>query len=611
MGTWCPEMCGIVGVVSLSMPSLVGAASRLNNHQTHRGPDHQEAQLVAEFVALGYSRLAIVGIGPDGNQPIRSRSGLTTAVFNGEIYNYRELIERYALPPCPSDSYAFAELWERFGAKSFELLRGMFGGAIFDHRSGDLTLVRDRFGIKPLYYAEKSGAVYFASELRALVSVAFPSVPELDPDAITQFLTFGALPAGVSPFKDVKMVLPGEVVRVSVDSGSAVMTHLTNFAGPDIIESEPEIGRFRSVLQDSVLHHLEADIDVSLLLSAGVDSTMIAMAARDLGRKLTCLTVSGSLYGDETAGARRTATAYGHNYQSVPVDLNEGMVTDFFHNMQRPSIDGLNTYLVCGAVAAAGFRVALSGLGGDEAMAGYSHARLLPYVRARARLGNAGNLALKGAAPLLQRATMGKLKLSRMLAPEGPDDAMSLCSLQRELFAPATVEALTGRRNIQFPWSADTRVAAQGASVRAWAAAERSIYLESTLLPDADAFSMAHSVELRVPFVDHVLRSFTLGVPERLRRKQGKARFVNAVNDAVLQTAMERPKTGFTIPMPALMQSGVLRAATSRARNPDAAIWNHLDYSAGSAILKSANFNRWSEMWSIVALNSWIESFSR
>ena len=209
----------------------------------------------------------------------------------------------------------------------------------------------------------------------------------------------------------------------------------------------------------------------------------------------------------------------------------------------------------------------------------------------------------------MNRRFGGRSKTQRLLGPDGPKTALELCLLQRELFSPSTVAALSGSKTTGASLGAAFNLGDSDGSLKAWAAAERAIYMESTLIPDADAFSMSHSVELRVPFVDHVLRAFTLGIPERVGRARGKARFVNTIADETLHAVARRPKTGFTVPMPRLMQSDPLRAYVADALKPNAPIWDVLHRDTGAPILSNSTTSRWSEAWALVALNSWLGSF--
>jgi asparagine synthase (glutamine-hydrolysing) len=351
-----------------------------------------------------------------------------------------------------------------------------------------------------------------------------------------------------------------------------------------------------------------------LLLSGGVDSAAVAAVSRRLGRDLHCLTVATDGASDETPGAARTARHYGHRFQRVRAVLDDRDVARFFQAMQRPSVDGLNTYLICRAVREAGFKVALSGLGGDEAVGGYSHFRLLRYLPVLRTMDAvplpAGALAarLVGAAGLA-----GAAKARRLLDRDGPRSGLGLVQLQRELFPARLVSGLTGVGSDRMAGHADAPDwPGEGSpgSFAAMAAAEAAIYLQAMLLPDADTFSMAWSVELRVPFVDTQVFSAALADGQGRRRAPGKAAIGAALHDPYLEALATAPKRGFSLPMGQWL-AGPLAPLLEAASEPDAPVWSLVDRSraerAGLAPLKPRC--RWAETWALAALSAWLETW--
>ena len=321
---------------------------------------------------------------------------------------------------------------------------------------------------------------------------------------------------------------------------------------------------------DSVALHVDADVPTALLLSAGVDSATIAAVSRSLGRHLDCLTVATEGAADESSGAAATARHYGHSFTRVPASLGDGDVTRFFGAMQRPSIDGLNTYVVSQAVQQAGFKVALSGIGGDEAVGGYSHFRLLRYLPA---LRVMDKMPCSASRPLAKIMTsMGvasEAKASRFLGKGGPRQAWGLSLLQREVLPSSLVADLTGISRHVVDTSAP-RAVRSAQSFSSMAAAELAIYLQPMLLADADAFSMASSVELRVPFVDRHVFLASLGLAAGGRARPGKTAIGAALNDPYLRRLAARPKRGFSLPMRSWM-AGPLAPVLKAADQPDAA----------------------------------------
>ena len=602
-------MCGIAGTIDPVAERASARAAMINGAQAHRGPDHHVVTATCG-ITVGNTRLAIQDPTPAGNQPFVSADGRYVSVFNGEIYNYRQLAGRFQLSlRTGCDGEVIPELWARLGVRALAELRGMFAIAVVDTLEECLYLARDPFGIKPLYWRLlPDGSMVFASEVRPLASLA--ALGHVDPSAVARYLRYGAMAADQSPFADIVPVPPNSVVAVGRDLRMEV--HPIQPNGPLEMQGlPPSLG---TTLLDSVSLHLDADVPTALLLSGGVDSAVIAAVSRRLGRDLECLTVATDGPGDETSDAARTAQHYGHRCRRVPAVLEDGDVARFFRAMQRPSVDGLNTYLICKAVREAGFKVALSGLGGDEAVGGYSHFRLLPYLPALRAVDAVplpvGNLVTIAATALGK----GRPKARRLLSKSGPRSGPALTRLQRELFPAPLVSDLTGVSSVRQDTGADVpewSAAHAPGSFAAMAAAEVAVYLQATLLPDADTFSMASSVELRVPFVDGQVFSAALGGVAGRRTRPGKAAFGAALDDPYLKALAAQPKRGFSLPMEKWL-AGPLAPLLAAASEPDAPVWSVLDRQRASraGLVPLLPRRRWSETWAIAALNAWLETWT-
>jgi asparagine synthase (glutamine-hydrolysing) len=535
-----------------------------------------------------------------------SADGRYHCVFNGEIYNHRHLVERYGLRVRTGcDGEIIPGLWAKLGIASLAELRGMFAIALVDSLEERLYLARDPFGIKPLHWRVVPEGVLFASEVRPLARICGGA--RIDPEAIARYLHLGAVAADRAPFLEIRALPPNSVATFDRDSRATVRPILP--AGPlAVTAASAGLG---AALTDSVKLHLAADVPTALLLSAGIDSAAIAAISRRHGRDLDCLTVAPEGIADESGGAARTARHYGHRFQRIPAALEDGDVARFFAAMQRPSIDGLNTYVVSKAVHEAGFKVALSGLGGDEVVGGYSHFRLLSYLPALRVLDKASGKVNGAAAKLLARmGVAGEAKLRRLLGHGGPRDGWGLCLLQREVLPEPLVADLTGVR-IRGPAddaysSRDVRCPAQ---FSAMVAAEVAIYLQAMLLPDADAFSMASSVELRVPFVDSQVFSAALRLAASRGTRPGKEAVGMALNDPYLGGLAAYPKRGFSLPMRRWM-TGPLATVLSAADESDAAVWSVVDRGVAerAGLLPLRPGDRWAEAWALATLNAWLDA---
>ena len=597
-------MCGIAGVLDADADRACGRVTALNGLQQHRGPDHAVVVRAGSFT-LGNTRLAIQDPTPSGNQPFVSADGRFVTVFNGEIYNFIELSEQFRLElPTRCDGALIPELWSRLGHKSLEHLRGMYAIAVVDTVADTLTLARDPFGIKPLHWRRLGDGIAFASELQPLVSFTQPV--NVAPEAVARFFHLGSLAADATPFRGVEAVPPNGTVEIHAADPSSPRVK----SRPPLDEDQRAEGPLGPVFEEAVDLHLRSDVPTALLLSGGVDSAALAATARHLGRSLHCLTVAGLGPEDESSEAARTATMYGHKHEIVPAAMDELLLSRFFAAMQRPTIDGLNTFLVCKAVRECGYKVALSGLGGDEALGGYSHYRLLPALPLLKRLDRLATVAPKLLEGVAALAGAGP-KARRFLSPDGPRDAWGLDLLDRELFPPPKVQALTGIDPLQQPGTSPLRDWPHGQSSRFadLVRAEVALYLQSTLLPDADGFSMCWSVELRVPFVDQAVFSAAEEAVGQQGGTTGKRALARALEDSYLSFLVRQPKRGFSLPMRTWLREGVLREAVDEVGSTDAAVWSLVDRKAGHDTLEvSRRSDRWAESWSFAVLNSWLQS---
>jgi asparagine synthase (glutamine-hydrolysing) len=603
-------VCGIAGAIDTIAERAAARVGLLNGAQTHRGPDHAVITR-AGWITLGNTRLAVQDPTPAGNQPFVSSDGRFTCVFNGEIYNHRQLVERFRLPVRSGcDGEVIPQLWVKLGLESLTELRGMFAIALADTLEECLYLARDPFGIKPLYWRLlPDRSLAFASEVRPLARLA-PG-PHVDDAAVARYLHCGALAADQSPFREIHAVPPNSVVVLHQDRRAEIRP--IQPGGPFAVrQPRADLG---TALRESIDLHLGADVPTALLLSSGVDSAAVAAVSRQLGRDLHCLTVAADGAPDEAPGAATTARQYGHCHQRVQASLADANVTTFFQAMQRPSIDGLNTYLISLAVHEAGFKIALSGLGADEAVGGYSHFRLLKYLPLLRTMDAiplpAGPVAEKLASAL---GVAREAKIKRLLGKHGPRDSLGLALLQRELFPVSLVSDLTGVGDNRLVAHADALGWPTGCpadSFAAMAAAEVAIYLQAMLLPDADTFSMASSVELRVPFVDGHVFSAAIDCPARRHAAPGKAAIGAALGDRYLQTLATQPKRGFSLPMGPWL-AGPLAPLVTAASEPDAPVWSLVDRTAAAraGVLPLRPCRRWAEPWAFVALNGWLAAWA-
>ncbi len=552
-------MCGICGIVRGDGRSVDPALLRaMRDTLVHRGPD-SAGEVVLGEAGLAARRLAIIDL-EGGDQPIANEDGRIVVVQNGEIYNHAELRaeleaagHRFRTPH--SDTEVLVHLYEQHGTRFAERLRGMFAVAVWDSERRRLVLARDRFGIKPLYYRDGEDFM-FASELKALPS------GEIDLDALEAFLAFNAIHGPRTIYRDVRKLPPGHVlVR---EEGAARIERYADERPALEHRDEPWealADELRERLRDSVRAHLVSDVPVGVLLSGGVDSSALAALAAEHGRVSTFSIGFAEKAFSEVELARTIARRYGTDHHELVVEPDAAeLLPTIAAAFDEPFADSsaLPTYLVS-QLAAQHVKVALSGEGGDELFGGYE-----TYVADKLAMRTGG--AARLLSPLAEALPSGSGRVPLDYKLKRFTRAAHLPPLERhhgwkEIFSPdARAELLRpGRRGTEDPldvyrarWAetegADTLARLQDV--------DRAIYLVDDLLVKTDRMSMAHSLELRVPFLDPVVAELALALPPAARvRGFGKKRLLrSAVEPLVGREIARGRKKGFSIPAAAWLR---------------------------------------------------------
>jgi asparagine synthase (glutamine-hydrolysing) len=605
-------MCGIAGLVHWGRrdrAELAAVVERMDAVVAPRGPDGHGLEILesaGDSVAVfAHRRLAILDRSDAGLQPMGDATGRVWITFNGEIYNYRDLaagvVADGATLRSSSDTEVLVEMLAREGALGVERLRGMFAFAAIDRSTGALTLARDRFGIKPLVWCRPSAdTVLFASTPQAL---AASGLFRLEPAAGRrgEFLARGSIGADRSFWSGVQVVPPARVMTFDLSGERAVPywsleAVLSTTAESASLESAAEA--CRAAIIDSVAAHLVSDVPVAVFLSGGLDSSAIAAAARQAGgRDLRTITVTmpGSAL-DESVVAAATAARLGATHSEVSLgEVDRDAALDaFFAAMAQPTVDGFNTFLVARAARDAGVQVVLSGMGGDELFGGYPSFVEVPRLHALLSRWSSGVRA--GGAALRRWPSSRVAKLTSMA--HAPSDSLSdVWRAYRGVWPAAEAQAITGE---QLDPSPDISGASPFDVIRQL---EWRQFLERQLLPDADAFTMCRALELRVPFVDHVMLEAVAyaGRWRRGRYRTWKAALFHQWPDWLPEARPGRRKQGFILPMDtwlrqALQSSApqVWRDVAERLRRPEYAV-------AVSDFL--ARRTHWTRLWSLYVLD--------
>ncbi len=566
-------MCGVAGAFAFgprAEPINRDIILRLNDLQRRRGPDGAGLWSSDDNrVVLGHRRLAIIDTGSSGAQPMSDATGRWVISFNGEIYNYRALrqeLERLGrVFRSSSDTEVLINAVAQWGEAALRKLRGMYAFALWDSLDRELWLARDPYGIKPLYVAANDETVWFASQARSLASCG-PVETRQDAAALTGFYLWGHVPEPFSWWAGIRMFPAGHVQRIRAGRD---LTQPAAFARiqdsyTSRVAKPLAPGELRAVMLDSVRHHLVSDVPVGVFLSAGIDSNVIAALAAELGTQLRTVTLAFEEYAgtpnDEAPLAEAAAKLLQSDHVTIRIGRQEfeALVDDFLECMDQPTIDGLNTYLISRAAAQQGLKVALSGLGGDELFGGYPSFHQIPMLLKWGRrvvFPKSLRCALQG---LLKALPIPGIPPKTAGLLSGADDIASAYLLRRALHLEDELDALLdktwvseGLERLATSKSLNDSVHAltiAGSSVHGQVAALESCwYMRNQLLRDTDWSSMAHGLEVRVPFVD-------VNVLDRLGPAIASSsppdKHDLALCAQLLPTAMlERPKTGFTTPV--------------------------------------------------------------
>jgi asparagine synthase (glutamine-hydrolysing) len=621
----------------------------------HRGPDEEgflTGEKRAPGLALGMRRLSIIDL-PGGHQPIWNEARDVAVIFNGELYNYRELRERLSL--CghrfvtQSDTEILVHAWEEWGEDALTELRGMFAFALLDLRERYATapilfLARDPLGIKPLYYTQTPEGFAFASEVRALLASG-AAAKRLSQDALTAYLLFGSVSEPVTLLEGVFSLPPGHRMLLYLPDrrrtprarpwwDPAYSPDARDTRKPRDLTSAAK--RLRPLLEDAVRAHLIADVPIGLFLSSGLDSGAIAaLAARaQAGIKSFTLTFPGTAF-DEAELARAIAKRCHTKHTEVPLEsvsivsrLDEALAA-----LDQPTMDGINTYFVSWAAKEVGLKVALSGVGADELFAGYQTFADAPRLANLIQLAWFVPAALRRmVAPLV--AGLG----ARRSSPDAPRKAAAAWAypdslphayfFARTLFPPGQLERIIEPRFRPSTISADgvtleptwlgwlERTADEARKLEPVAGIswlEMRSYMASTLLRDTDSVSMAQSLEVRVPLLDTPLVEFVSSLPDAARRRDGaqKALLVEALGDLLPPEILAQRKRTFTLPWEEWLR-GPLRARLEASfADPSPSLAAYLRPGGLRAVWTDflAGKTTWSRPWSLYVLNEWCRRY--
>ena len=618
-------MCGITGWFGIDVPADARAArlAAMSATLQHRGPDDR-GRYIDDHVALAIQRLSIVDVA-GGQQPMASDDGAIQLVFNGEIYNHaalRRALERDGVGfRTRSDTEVILRLYERAGLAALTQLNGMFAIALWDRARATLTLVRDRLGVKPLYYAGVGGGLVFGSEIKAILASGVVA-RTLDEHGLWDYLTFRYVPAPHSIWRGVAKLPPGQWLQIRADGRGPQLRAWWQMpmAAPHHPAPDREYeDQFAALFQDAVDLRMLADVPVGVTLSGGLDSSAVAAAASAGGAQLKTYTVAfaDSPATDERPYARAVANQLGCDHHEIEIGQREFMefLPEFVWYTDEPLADlaAIPLYYVC-RLAAQQVKVLLSGEGSDEILAGYTFDE-----RVREWDTTAATAAARW--PARARSALGPLVRAlpaawRATTAEAAAQPLSMT----DYWSSADKRALL-KRPADWPDSLD-RVRAHYAQMADQPPLNQALYsychdwLVEDLLMKADRMSMATSVELRTPFLDYRLVEWAARLPLHLkvgrtaagyRSKEILRRYARARLPA---SVIERPKQGFPVPVYGWLANSLREWAHGLLLANDSQLANYLERAPLTAVVAAgtaaaATTLERHRLWNLLVLELW------
>ena len=538
-------MCRIVGIIDTQKKIERSVVENMRDVLAHGGPD-DAGIYVENHIVMGHRRLSIIDLSQDAHQPFISDDVVIT--YNGEIYNFREL--KLLLEQAghhfisSSDTEVIIKAYVEWGENSFAKLNGMFAFALLDKKKNNLYLVRDHCGIKPLYYFHRNNQLIFASEIRAF----FCYNPQWKKSRNWQqlFLSFGHIPEPYTILDQVHMVPKGTYYKFTTQGEVKKQQHRYHFFefSKTVNNNDVAMDLVRNSLRNAVKRHLISDAPIGIFLSGGIDSSLIAILAKQFKKDISTL----SIIFDESSFSEeeyqkiivRQISSQHFYYKVTAIDFLKSL-TDISASMDQPTTDGINTYFISQFAQKKGFKAVLAGIGGDELFGGY---RTFPY----------GEMLLNWHSlkyfSRLSRLFSNKFKRLTFLRLNNP---YKYYLVMRGFFCPDEIAKLLGTSE-KSVWDLLQQMDLNIPKCKSRnyiSLLELDLYMKNQLLRDSDVMGMRHSLEIRVPFLDNVFMKDIFSIEESLRlsKKFPKHLVVESFKDLIPPQIVHRPKQGFAFPV--------------------------------------------------------------
>jgi asparagine synthase (glutamine-hydrolysing) len=615
-------MCGIAGIAGVGKHDALTRIRCMEKALQHRGPD-AGGFYETENIALAHRRLSIIDLSEKGNQPFVSADGRFVLIFNGEIYNFREIKKELAEYPfvSASDAEVVLAAYIKWGPASLSKLKGMFAFAIWDNAEEKLFIARDRFGVKPVYYYHVGETFLFASEIRSILASGI--VPKkINRQALSDYLKYQSVIAPLTLVQGIMQLPAGHYLEFK--RGNLLISKYWDITdakiATDDVSKEQVYKQIRELLFKAVERRLVSDVPIGAFLSGGIDSSAIVAIMSEISeKKPVAFTVAFEEKDyDESAFATIVAKKYGVQHTKIMLKPNDFLdqLPSALRAMDSPSGDGPNTYVISKAIKESGITVALSGVGGDELFAGYPLFHQFKRIRQYDKLYGQTYWLRK---LLNSMIPGGNQKRARMKSIFGSHDAdishiypilrqiqtndrlMELTSLKNGELMPGTLERQLQKNQFRFN-SFD--------SFSQVSIAEYFGYTQHVLLKDTDQMSMAVALEVREPFFDHELVEYLLSVPDSYKCSEyPKQLLVESLGDMLPSEIVHRKKQGFTFPWNSWLRNELRDFCQTHIDNlcqrdfirdgkPEL-LWKQF--------LSGDKTIRWMEIWLWVVLEHWLE----
>lgn len=613
-------MCGIVGIAGLSeIQNSEVIIEKMLHSIRHRGPDAEDIMHNSD-VMLGHTRLSIIDLSPDGNQPMTGGVGGRFAlVYNGEIYNYREIREQLGEWNFSSntDTEVVLAAYQKWGWKCVRKFNGMFSFAIWDNLKKELFITRDRLGIKPLYYTYNSKRLIFSSEVRGILNSGLID-RKLDLSAFKEYLMYQTVFAPKTLVKDVFQLLPGHYGIYRKNGTLAIekywdLESISNLQG--VITQSDVHHTLKKLFDKAIKFRMNSDVPFGAFLSGGIDSSIIvAFMAANSPNPINTFSISfEESEFDESAHAKRVADLFNTNHKEILIRGTHFLdyVPAAIDSMDVPSCDGINTYVVSKLTKNEGITVALSGLGGDELFMGYPvHGTIVKFSKVKF---------------IWKMPQFIKLLITQIVScifPKVKSDKIKdiiyldeystskILQILRRVNSSEEAEKLISRNELGTDYTCSNYKGESTSIATQLSISEIGGYTQNILLRDADVMSMANALEIRVPFFDHEFVEYILSLPDSYKLTDRlKGLLLDSLGDNIPKENVDRKKMGFSFPWDAWIrqemrdfcQSELTYLKSKPFVNP-----KEIDRVWQEFLNSSESSTTWVNIWSLVVFSAWI-----